>query len=123
MTYLIIIFGLLIVAAGLVILIKPEALFGLLRDNSDTLFLHIVAVAVRLILGILLVSESEASRYPVIIEILGWLSMIAAVVLAVIGRNNFKRLMSWALSLFKPYGRVGGALASLFGAFIVYAFV
>ncbi|MET0070123.1 MAG: hypothetical protein ABW096_08775 [Candidatus Thiodiazotropha sp.] len=123
MTYIIILFGLLILVAGIIILINPEAMFGLVRDTSDKLSLHVLAVALRLILGILLVSESESSRFPIIIEILGWLSIIAAVALALIGRNNFKRLMSWALSSLKPYGRIGGALASAFGAFIVYAFI
>ena len=123
MTYIIIIFGLLTLLAGVIILINPEAVFGPLRDNSDNLFLHITAVVVRIILGILLVSQSEISRYPVIIETLGWLSIIAAIALALIGRNNFKRLMSWAFSLLKPFGRIGGILASAFGAFIVYAFI
>ncbi|MES9993659.1 MAG: hypothetical protein ABW098_17050 [Candidatus Thiodiazotropha sp.] len=123
MTYIIILFGLLILLTGVIILITPEVIIRPLRDYSDKLSLHIVAVAARLILGVLLVSESEASRYPILIEILGWLSIIAAVVLALIGRTNFKRLMTWALSLVDTYGRAGGVLASLFGVFIVYAFI
>jgi hypothetical protein len=39
------------------------------------------------------------------------------------GRRNFNRLMSWALSLSKPFGRVGGVVAVAFGAFLIYAFV
>jgi hypothetical protein len=31
--------------------------------------------------------------------------------------------MSWALSLSKTFGRVGGILAVAFGAFVIYAFV
>ncbi|WP_316365608.1 PigN domain-containing protein [Candidatus Thiodiazotropha sp. CDECU1] len=123
MIYVIIIFGLLILLAGMIILINPETLLGPIRDNSDKPLLQVVAVVVRLILGILLVSESESSGYPIAIEILGWLAIVAAITLALMGRENFKRLMSWALSLIEPYGRVGGVLASLFGAFIVYAFI
>lgn len=105
------------------ILLKPEIILAPLKDNSNKLFLHIIAVVVRLILGILLISQSELSRFPIIIEILGWLSILAAIALALIGRNNFKRLMSWAFSLLEPFGRVGGILASAFGAFIIYAFI
>ncbi|MEW8034529.1 MAG: hypothetical protein G8D61_14645 [gamma proteobacterium symbiont of Ctena orbiculata] len=123
MAYVIILFGLLILVAGVVILINPEVILGPIRDNSHKLSLHVAAVVVRLILGILLVTGSESSRYPIVVEILGWLAIIAAITLALIGRSNFKRLMSWALSLVEPYGRVGGVLASLFGAFIVYAFI
>ena len=65
----------------------------------EKLELHILAVVIRLVLGGLLIYFAGASKYPLIIEIIGWISIVAAVFFAVIGRNNFKRLMSWALSL------------------------
>jgi len=122
MTMLIIIFGALTLLAGIVIIINPEVIFSVLRNNLDTLALHILAVVVRLVLGVLLIYQSGISKFPFVIEIIGWLSVIAALFLAVMGRNNFRRLMSWALSLVKPIGRVGGVLAVAFGAFLVYAF-
>lgn len=123
MTLLIIIFGALTLLAGIVIVIKPEVIFGYLRNNLDKLSLHILAVLVRLVLGVLLIHQSIASKFPFVIEVIGWLSIVAAISLAVIGRRNFNRLMSWALSLSKPFGRVGGIVAVAFGAFLIYAFV
>jgi hypothetical protein len=123
MTLFIIIFGTLTCLAGIVILVNPEIVFGFLRKNSDKIGLQILAVAIRLVLGAFLIYQSGASKYPFVIEIIGWLSIVAAVFLAVIGRNNFKRLISWALSLAKPFGRVGGVVAVCFGAFLIYAFV
>jgi hypothetical protein len=123
MTLLIIIFGALTLLAGIVIVINPEAIFGFLRNNLDKLVLHVLAVAVRLVIGILLIYQSNVSKFPFVIEIIGWLSIVAAIFLAVMGRRNFNRLMSWALSLSKPFGRVGGILAVAFGAFLIYAFV
>jgi hypothetical protein len=123
MTIWIIIFGALTLLAGLIIIINPENIFGLLRKNSDKLEMQILAIIVRLVLGVLLVYQSGVSKYPLVIEIIGWLSIVAAVFFTVIGRNNFKRLMSWALSLTKPFGRIGGFVAVCFGAFLVYAFV
>jgi hypothetical protein len=123
MTVFIIIFGTLTLLAGIVIVINPEAIFGYLRNNLDKPGLHILAVVVRLVLGALLVYQSDLSKFPLIIEIIGWLSIVAAIVLALMGRRNFNRLMSWALSLVKPVGRVGGVLAAAFGAFLIYAFV
>ena len=123
MTLLIIIFGVLTVLAGIVIVISPEVIFGFLRNNLDKLVLHILAVVVRLFLGVLLICQSNISEFPFVIEVIGWLSIVAAIFLAVIGRRNFNRLMSWALSLSKPFGRVGGVLAVAFGAFLIYAFV
>ena len=123
MALFIIIFGTLTCLAGIVILVNPEIVFGFLRKNSDKIGLQILAVVIRLVLGAFLIYQSGASKYPFVIEIIGWLSIVAAVFLAVIGRNNFKRLISWALSLAKPFGRVGGVVAVCFGAFLIYAFV
>ncbi len=123
MTVLIIIFGALNLLAGIVIVINPEVIFGFLRNNLEKLELHILAIVVRLVLGVLLIYQSNVSKFPFVIEIIGWLSIVAAIFLAVIGRRNFNRLMSWALSFVKRFGRVGGILAAAFGAFLIYAFV
>jgi len=122
MALMIIIFGALTLLAGILILIDPETVFGFLRNNLDRLELQILAVVVRLVLGILLISQSGISKFPFAVEIIGWASIVAALFMGVMGRHNFKRLMSWALSLVKPVGRIGGILAMAFGAFLVYAF-
>ena len=123
MTILTIVFGALTLLAGTVIIFNPDIIFGFLKKNAGTLELHILAVAVRLVLGVLFIHKSGVSRYPLVIEIIGWLSIVAALSFAVIGRSTFKRLITWALSLDKPFGRVGGAIAMCFGAFLIHAFV
>ncbi len=123
MIVVIIIFGALTLLAGIVIIINPEVIFGFLRNNLDKLVLHILAVVIRIVLGALLIYQSNISKFPFVIEVIGWLSIVAAIFLAVMGRRNFNRLMSWALSLVKPIGRVGGVLAAAFGAFLIYAFI
>jgi hypothetical protein len=123
MTILIIILGALTLLAGILIVINAETIFGFLRNNLDKVELHILAVVVRIVLGVLLIYQSSISKFPLVIEIIGWLSIVAAIFLAVMGRRNFKRLMSWALSLAKSIGRVGGVIAVAFGAFLIYAFV
>jgi hypothetical protein len=50
MTVLIIIFGALTLLAGIVIVINPENIFGLLRKNIEKLELHILAVVINLAL-------------------------------------------------------------------------
>jgi len=123
MTALIIIFAALILLAGIAIVINPELVFAPLRESSEKLELHVLAIVARLVIGMLLISQSYASKFPYVIEIIGWLSIIAAIILAVIGRSRFKRLMSWAFSFLASYGRVGGVIAIIFGAFIFYSFV
>jgi hypothetical protein len=123
MTALIIAFGALTAVAGIVIVISPGAIVGLLTKYSAQLGLHVLAVMVRLALGILLVYSAGASKYPTVIAVIGWLSIIAALVFAAIGRNNFKQLMSWALTVARPLASLGGILAVCFGSFLVYAFI
>ena len=123
MTLFIIMFGVLTCLAGIVIFVSPELVFGFLRKNSDRIELQILAVAMRLVLGAFLIYQSGDSKYPFVIEIIGWLSVVAAVFFIVIGRNNFLKIMSWALSQVKTLGRIGGFIASAFGAFLVHAFI
>ncbi len=123
MTVLIIIFGALTLLAGLIMVINPELIFAFLRAKLDKLELHILAVVVRLILGVILIYHSGFSKFPFAIELIGWLSILAAISLSIIGRRNFKGLMSWALSLIKPAARIGGIIAAAFGGFLIYAFV
>lgn len=74
-------------------------------------------------LCLVLIVEAGVSRFPLVIEIIGWLSIITAAVFALIGRKNFLRLMNRVISLAKPYGRMGGMFAIGFGGFLIYAFI
>lgn len=123
MTIIIIFFGLMTCVAGLVIVFDPDIVFGPIRKNLEKVSLQVVAVGVRVVLGILLIQFAGGSKFPTIIEVLGWLSIAAAAAFAAIGRRRFVSLMTWALSLLKPYGRIGGVFAMAFGGFLVYAFV
>jgi hypothetical protein len=89
MTVVIITFGALTLLAGMIIVINPKVIFGFLRNNLDNLVLHILAVVVRLVLGVLLIYQSSISKFPFVIEIIGWLSIVAAIFFTVMGRCNF----------------------------------
>ena len=123
MNYIVILFGAATLVAGIIILINPETVFGLLRRKSESPGMHILAVVVRIILGVALLLCAAESKYPTAILILGWISIVAASVLGIMGRTNFRRLMSWALSLKPSIGRIGGFIAILFGAFLIHAVV
>ena len=121
MNYIIILFGIATIVAGIIIVINPATVFGLLRRKLESLGLHILAVVVRIILGAALIICAAESKYPTAILILGWISIVAAALLGIMGHTNFKRLMSWALSVAPSFGRLGGLLAILFGGFLIHA--
>ena len=108
---------------GVIIVINPEIIFGVIRNNLEKLSLQVLGIGIRVALGILLILYASESAFPVVIEITGWLSIVAAVTFSLIGRQRFLSLMTWALSFLKTYGRVGGLIAMAFGGFLIYAFV
>ena len=123
MNYIIMLFGTANIVAGIIIVINPESVFGLIRRKLESLGLHILAVVVRIIIGVALIMCAAESKYPIAILILGWISIVVASALGIMGRTNFRRLMSWALSLKPTFGRIGGFIAILFGGFLVHAVV
>lgn len=123
MEILIIIFGALIIIAGIGMLIKPDFIFDYLKRESDNYKLHIFAIAIRLVVGFLLIYFAGISQYPVAVEALGWFTIIAAIALILIGHKNFQQLIEWAVTFLKPYRYIGGLIAIAFGGFLIYAFL
>lgn len=123
MEQIIIIFGVLIIAAGIGLLFKPDFIFEFLKRESTNTRLHIIAIAIRIIFGILFIYYAELSGYPIVIEAIGWIAIIAAIALILIGRKNFQHLIDWAVTFLKPYHTLGGFFAIAFGIFLVYAFL
>lgn len=121
MNYVILVFASIMLIAGAIILVKPTIVFGLMSTYSKSLQLHVFAVVVRLFLGIVFVTSAQSSKFPLTLEVIGWLFITAGIMLSVIGRNNFKKLVGWGLTLLPKYGRASGAFAILFGGFLVYA--
>jgi uncharacterized membrane protein len=123
MDLIIILFGVLMILAGIGMLIKPDLFFDYLKRESDNYKLHIFAIALRLLLGILLIYYASLSKFPAAMEALGWFTIFAGIALILIGHNNFRKLIEWAVNFIKPFRFVGGVLAILLGGFLVYSFV
>ncbi|MBC8414321.1 hypothetical protein H8E50_11735 [bacterium] len=124
MRYIVFIFGMITAIAGAMIIIRPDSIFNLIRKQLESLSLYIVAVVVRLILGIALIGIAAESKYPLAIEVIGWISIAAAIILGAIGPVKFKGLIVWALTFASSsIGRIGGVIALLFGCFLIYAVV
>jgi hypothetical protein len=79
-----------------------------------------VAVMVRLTIGVLLVLAAPLCRFPLTFEILGWLAIVAALLVPVIGRIRIGLMLDW----WSRRSHLGIRLWSLsglaFGCFLVY---
>lgn len=123
MTQLIILFGALIFVAGIVIIARPPLILDMIQSNGEKTWLYLSAIGARVILGVILIQQAAISKFPLLIEMLGWISLVAAFLFTIMGRRRFTGMMYWILEKMKPYARVGGVFALIFGALLVYAFI
>ncbi len=119
--YVIVLFGLAMVVMAAVMLIRPALVIDLMRQFAGAVWLHVTAVGVRLVLGIVLITYADQSRFPLTLQFLGSLAIVAAVTLAVIPRSRFPKLIDWVVERFAAYARVAALGAGLFGGFLIYA--
>jgi len=123
MIVLILICAALFIVAGLLILVRPEFVLHTLRKHQDKQATYVSAIAARVVIGLLLVSQADHAKFPFAIGVIGWLFLIAAAGLALAGPKGFKRLLSWVLEHLSSFARLGGVFAIALGAFIIYSFV
>ncbi len=117
---LIILFGVLICLAGLTILILPEKFKNFMnRWTGQPRFLF--AVIIRVVLGAILLSEAANLKFPLAMKIIGAISILAAVVLLLIGQERMDRFIDWWMKQSDNLLRVSSVLAIAFGAFFIYA--
>ena len=122
MTTIIILLASLMVFIGIALLIKPTSVLNILKQYGTKKALYISAITARLLLGCLLISQATASSLPLTVELLGWLIIIAAIILMVIGHSRFQKLLISICTHLSSYNIAGGSLAIIFGGFLIYVF-
>ena len=123
MNLIVLVFGGLIFLTGVLMLIRPGIVIEPLAQQTDKVGLQIAAVLGRLLLGIALIVSAGDSRFPLLFEVLGWLSAGAAIVLALIGRQRFKALVAWALAIAPAWVKLAGVAATGLGALLIYGLI
>ncbi len=117
---LITLFGVLICLAGLVILIFPDQFRNAMNKwTGQPRFLF--AVIIRVLFGALLLSEAANLKFPLAMKVIGAISILAAVVLLLIGQQRMDRFIDWWMRMTDNVLRVWSVLAIAFGAFFIYA--
>lgn len=111
--------ALLIAALGVVGVASPALLleFGQsLRTPSALL----VAAAIRIIFGAVLVWVASASRMPRTLRVIGVLMIIGGVLTPVFGVERFQELLSWFSNQGPLLMRAWASVAVIFGLFLAY---
>ena len=117
----IVLFALLVCVMAAALALRPRVFMDFILRHADALWLHLLAAGVRIALGIVLIMYAPESRFPLTLQILGWIALLAGITLAVLPPARFKQLMHWAFGKFGRYTRMAAVAALLFGIFLIYA--
>jgi len=113
--------GIIVTVLSLWGVVQPGKLMRFVTSTMDRPWGIYVAVIVRIVLGASLISAAPASSFPVTFRVLGIAMLIAAVALALAGRDRIRRLLTWWVERFsRTANRLWVMLGVLFGSFLVY---
>lgn len=101
--------------------ILPARLLQVVRAAWQYRAALFVAVMVRLTVGALLVLAAPHSRFPLAFGILGWLAIVAALLIPIAGRKRIGQLLDWWLRRTPRGIRLWSLAGLVFGCFLVYA--
>jgi hypothetical protein len=123
MKIFIILFNLFILAMAGFMALRPRQFTATLLNLSENVWLHLLAAVARIAIGIVLILYADQARFPLTLQILGWLAIVAGISIALLPRAKFIRLMQWAFERFARYTRVAALIALLFAGFLIYAVI
>ncbi len=112
-------FGALICLAGLVILMAPDR-FRAVMNNWTGQPRFLFAVIVRVVIGAVLLAEAANLKFPLAMKIIGGISIVAAIVLLLIGKERMDRMIDWFMKMSDNAFRAWSVLAVAFGGFLIY---
>jgi len=99
----------------------PEKLKSLVASAMDKHWGIYSAVIVRLVLGSALIVVAPASRFPVVFQVLGLLTIVAAIVVALMGGERIRRFLAWFSQRFSaPIVRLWLLFGMAFAGLLVY---
>ena len=112
--------GGLICLAGLLILVSP-AKFRDLFNSFTGQPRYLFAIIFRIIFGAVLLWEAANLKFPFAMQIIGGISIAAAIALLLMGQDRMDRMIDWFMSKFSDtLMRVWSVLALAFGGFLIY---
>lgn len=100
---------------------RPGELMALVSSVLDRQWGIYFGAGVRLLLGVALLIAARASSFPAAFELLGWIVILAALALFVLGRKLTRKLIIWFGRLSMPMLRLWLLFGMAFGVFLLYA--
>jgi len=112
--------SLLIAGLGIVGILSPDSFSEFLRQLQTPAGMYFAA-CVRLVFGISLLMSAMKSRAPDVLRVLGWVFVVAGLLIPVIGFENFRSVVDTFLALGGGAARIWGVVALALGLAIAYS--
>ena len=123
MKIFIILLGIFIFIMAGAMTLRPKLFIDTMLRYAETAWMQILAAAVRIAIGVVLVLYAGQTHFPLTLQIIGWIAIAAGVIIALMPAAKFIQLVNWALGRFSRYTRIAALFAVLFGAFLIYAVI
>jgi hypothetical protein len=119
MSVLAMVLGVAFMLAGVVVAVSPERLLSVVDWGSRRG--RYIAVAMRVVTGLVLILAAPASRSPTGFRILGALMLLAGLVISLVPTDRWAEFIEWWTKQHRTLYRASAPVAILLGAFIAYA--
>ena len=95
MTLIIAFFGLLIAGLSVWGFVTPRRMIDYVLTQWNKPSGIYLAVGIRVVLGILFILAAPDTRWPIVFEVLGWIMLVAAVLIPIVGKERLTRFIMW----------------------------
>jgi hypothetical protein len=109
-------------AFGAVVIFKPALAHDLTRLFADKTGMWI-ATAIRVVLALGLLAGASESKAPALLQILGLLILIVAIVMPILGLERHGKMIDWWLARSRTVEMLCGAAAFVFGTGLIYVII
>tara|TARA_R110000868_G_scaffold21640_12_gene89862 strand:+ start:2214 stop:2603 length:390 start_codon:yes stop_codon:yes gene_type:complete len=120
--WIVLLFGVFIIFAGLLMLFAPKKARETLRKAGSTNFINYAEITIRMIPATAIILYSDLSKFPEFFKILGWFMLSTSLVLYFIPRRIHHKYSVKSADILKPiYFQLLSPISFLFGFFIIYS--
>jgi len=110
------------ILSGISLIIRPDLLLDWIQGSLDSSGLYIAAIVGRFLIGLLLLLSAKYSRYPMVIKVLGGITMLAAVVFLLMGRAAFSDSIHGIIETLKDLAPLTAVFTIVVGGFLYFAY-
>jgi hypothetical protein len=120
--YIVLLFGIFLIAVGLLMLLRPTKAREYLKKAGSTNLINYAEISIRMIPAAGLVIYSELSKFPEIFRLLGWFMIATSLVLYFIPRRIHHKYALWCVDILTTtYIRFTSPFSMFFGCAIIYS--